>query len=106
MTLPLKTFVWLDHLAFSLLFSSQKDSEKVNIDEAVICLSVASHISVTSEAIVIKLDTVTASVIRIQHVLIVLTLPFIQGHTNLNHENNKCLIISEVVQVYCECLIL
>ena len=30
------------------------------------------------------------------HVLIILT--FIQGHTDLKHENNKCLIISENVQ--------
>ena len=34
----------------------------------------------------------------------VLTLTFTQGHTDLNHENNKCSIISETVQamgVYC-----
>ena len=30
--------------------------------------------------------------------LIILTLNFIQGHTDLNHENNKCLIISETIQ--------
>ena len=30
------------------------------------------------------------------HMLIILT--FIQGHTDFNHENNKCLIISETVQ--------
>ena len=29
------------------------------------------------------------------HVLIILALTFIQGHKNLNHENKKCLIISE-----------
>ena len=32
------------------------------------------------------------------HVLIILTLTFMQGHTNLNHENNKCSIISDFVQ--------
>ena len=32
------------------------------------------------------------------HVLIVLTLTFIQGHTHLDHENDKCLIISETIQ--------
>ena len=31
------------------------------------------------------------------HVLIILTLSFTQGHTDLNHENNKCLIISETI---------
>ena len=32
------------------------------------------------------------------HMLIILTLTFIQGRTDLNHENNKWLIISEAVQ--------
>ena len=32
------------------------------------------------------------------HVLIILALTFIPGHTDLNHENNKCLIISETIQ--------
>ena len=32
------------------------------------------------------------------HMLIILTLTFIQGRTDLNHQNNKCLIISETVQ--------
>ena len=41
------------------------------------------------------------------HMLIILTLTFIQGHTDLNHEKNKCLIISETIQAipfkfYCE----
>ena len=30
--------------------------------------------------------------------LIILTLTFIQGHTDINQENNKCQIISETVQ--------
>ena len=30
--------------------------------------------------------------------VIILTLTFIQGHTDLNRENNECLIISETVQ--------
>ena len=61
------------------------------------------------KAIAIKFDTVIASVTRMHRMLIILTLTFIQGHTDLNHENNKCLIISETVQampikyqVYCE----
>ena len=32
------------------------------------------------------------------NVLIMLALTFIQGHTDLNHEHNKCSIISETVQ--------
>ena len=34
----------------------------------------------------------------IHYMLIILTLTFIQGHTDLNHENNKCSIILETVQ--------
>ena len=41
----------------------------------------------------IKLGTVTASDMLMQHMLIILILTFIQGHTDLNHGNNKCLII-------------
>ena len=62
-------------------------------------LSVACHISETSEAIAIKFDTVTASVTRMHHVLMILTLTFIQGHTDLNYENNnECSIILEAEQ--------
>ena len=50
------------------------------------------------EAIIIKLGTVTASDMRMQHVLIILSLTFIQGHTDRYQENNKCLIISKTVQ--------
>ena len=47
-----------------------------------------------------KLSMVTASdmVNIMHHMLIILTLTFIQGHTDLNRENNKCSIISETVQ--------
>jgi hypothetical protein len=48
--------------------------------------------------IIIKLGTVTASDVRMHHVLIILILTFIQGHSDFNHENNKCLIISETMQ--------
>ena len=41
---------------------------------------------------------VTVSDIRMHRVLIILTLTFIQGHTDQNHENNTCLIISETIQ--------
>ena len=44
----------------------------------------------------VTLGTVTASVTRMHHMLIVLTLTFTHGA--LNHENNTCLIISETIQ--------
>ena len=34
----------------------------------------------------------------IHHVLVILTLSFIQGHTDLNRGNHTCSIISEPVQ--------
>ena len=59
-----------------------------------VCVSLASDSSQTVKAItIIKLGTVTPSDMRMHHVLIVLTLTFIQGHTDHNHENNKCSII-------------
>ena len=63
-----------------------------------VCLSLASGSSETVKVIIIKLGTVKASYMRLHHVLIILTLTFIQGHTDLNHENDKCSIISETVQ--------
>ena len=35
---------------------------------------------------------------RMYYMLTILTLTFIQGRTDLNHEHNKCSIISEIVQ--------
>ena len=71
-----------------------------------VCLSVTSHISETSEAIAITFDTVTASVTRMYHVLIILTLTFIQNHTDINYENNMFDYVrnysSKSHQVYCE----
>ena len=63
-----------------------------------VCLCVASHISETCEAIAITFDTVTASVTRRHHVLIILTLTFIREQTDLNHESNKCSNISNTFQ--------
>ena len=63
-----------------------------------VCLSVVSHISETRKAIAITFKTVTASVTRMHHVFMTLTLTFIQGHTDLNHDNTKCVIISDTVQ--------
>ena len=57
-----------------------------------VCGSITSHISKTSEviAIIIKFDRVTqtASVMRMHHMPFILTVTFIHGHTDLNHENN------------------
>ena len=54
--------------------------------------------SLETVEVIVKLGTVTASDMRMHHVLIVLTLTFIQDHTELNHENDKCSIISETVK--------
>ena len=45
-----------------------------------ICLSLTSDSSETIEVIIIKLGTVTTSDMRMHHMLIILTLTFIQGH--------------------------
>ena len=45
-----------------------------------------------------RLDTLAVWVTRTHRVLIILTLTFIQGHADINHEHNTCLIISETIQ--------
>ena len=65
---------------------------------ACVCVSLAIDSSEAIEVIIITLGTVTASVMVMHYVLILLTLTFIQGHTDLNHENHKYLITSETVQ--------
>ena len=74
-----------------------------------VCLSLTSDSSETIKVTIIKLGTGTASDIWMHHMLIIWTLSFIRGHTYLNHENNKCLIILKTVQAipvmfthYCE----
>ena len=62
------------------------------------CVSLASDSSETVEIIIVKHGVVTASDMGMHHILIILTLTFIQGHTYLNHESNNCLIISETIQ--------
>ena len=61
-------------------------------------VSLANDSLETVEVIIVKLGTDTDSDMGMHHVLLILTLPFIQGHTDLNHENNQCSIISETVQ--------
>ena len=66
-----------------------------------VCLSVRSSLASDSSKtieVIIKLRTVAVSDVRMHHVLIILTLIFTQGHTDLNHEKNKCSIISETFQ--------
>ena len=63
-----------------------------------VCVPFASDSSETINVISIKLGTVTAADMRMHHVFIILTLAFIQAHTNLNHENIKCSIVSETVE--------
>ena len=63
-----------------------------------VCVFLANDSSETVQVFIIKVCMVTASNMRMHHVLITFTLTFIQGHTDLNHENNECLIISETVQ--------
>ena len=74
-------------------------NHNVSLSDLCVCLSVflASDSSETIEVIIIKFGTVTASDMRMHHMLIILTLTFIPGHTDLilHHKNNKCLIISE-----------
>ena len=53
----------------------------------------------TVEIIIVNIGTVTASDMLMRHVFIILTLTGLQGHTDLIHENNKCFIISETLQV-------
>ena len=60
------------------------------------CMSLTSDSPETVEAIIIQLGTATAPDMRIHRVLFILTITFIQGHTDHN-ENNKCSIISETV---------
>ena len=61
-------------------------------------MSLAIGSSENGDVIIVKPDTVTPSDMRKYDVLLILTLTLIQGHTDRNHENNKCLIISETIE--------
>ena len=67
------------------------------------CVSLANDSSETVEVTIVKLGMVTTSDMRKHHVIMILSLTFIQGHTDLNHENNKCLIILETIQAMQVC---
>ena len=68
------------------------------VNQDCVCVSLTSDFSGTVDVIIVNLGMVTASDMRMHHMLIILTMTFIQGHTDRNHENNKCLIISETMQ--------
>ena len=93
-------------LVFLLLYYCLQNDiahfKEENRDRVCLCLCLSVRVSLSSDSsetvIMVNLGTVTASDTRMHHVLIMLTLTFIQGHTDRNHENNKCLIISETVQ--------
>ena len=61
-------------------------------------MSLASNSSETINVIIMQFGTVTASDKIMHQVLMILTLTFIQGHTYVNHESDKCSIISECVK--------
>ena len=61
-----------------------------------VCESLTGDAPETIEVIIIGM--VRTSDMVMHHVLIILSLTFIQGHTILNDDNNKCSIISENVQ--------
>ena len=61
-------------------------------------VSIASDSLETVKVIIIKLGMVTASDMLMHHILVVLTLTFIQGHTDVNYEIITVRLFSEVVQ--------
>ena len=77
-----------------IIFKVAYDFEKFKIDKAKVCLSVCASVclslaidsSEAIEIIIIKVGIVSASDMVMHHVLIILTLTFIQGHRDLNHE--------------------
>ena len=73
-------------LYFLLLKFNVDDAESLCVCMSV-CVSPASVSSETVEVIIIKLGKVTASDMVMHHMFIILTLTFIQGHLDLNHEN-------------------
>ena len=89
------TCVCVPHCPFNL-FLCKNLTKRFKIDEANFCWSVclsvcvwgslASDSSETIEVIIIKLSMVAASDMKMHHILIILSLTFIQGHADLNHE--------------------
>ena len=63
-----------------------------------LCVSLAIDSSETIKVTIITFGMVTTSDMVMHDVLIILTLTFIQDHTHLYYETNKCSSISETVQ--------
>ena len=75
---------------FLLLFLLWK-SLRQNVVYMCMCHCVCVHACVLCMCVCVCLGMVTASDMRMHHVLIILTMTVIQGHTDLNHENNNWL---------------
>ena len=89
---------WPSRCSIGCLFSCLGPLFNGHPKSVYVCVSPARDASETVEVIIIKVCMVTASDMVMHHMLIILTLTFFQCLTDLNHENNKCLIISETVQ--------
>ena len=92
--------LWISNSLLFVVFKVKCYFEKVDDRADLVCLCVCPSQVIPRkllkfEAVIIKHFKVTASDMRMHHMLIVLTLTFIQSRTDLNIENNKCSIISE-----------
>ena len=78
-----------------LFAKSLAEIANFNVDDKSlsVCVFLASDTSESIEVTIINLGTVTASEMLMHHMLIILTLTLIQGHSDLNHGNKKCWII-------------
>ena len=88
LTFTLQRFIWLVHLlivvqlyiVFCFLFAKEKCNVVASTETVSVCVSLASNSSETVEVIIVKLGTMTTSDMRMHHMLIILTLTFIQCH--------------------------
>ena len=86
------TLLWKAGKKIFFVFKVISDFHKVNVDETsacvcvcvCVCVSLASDSSETVEVIIIKLGTITASDMRIHHVLIILTLTSVKVMKTIN----------------------
>ena len=90
----------LDFISIQILsfcFQSPYALKKVNVDEPVsVCMSLANDSSKTIEPIIVTWHSDCHRYLNASHLNY--TDLDLQCHTDLNHENNKCSIISETVQ--------
>ena len=82
----LKSKLKTHHFCFQKVQDRRGKSLCVSVCPSV-CVSLASDSSETIEVIISKLGKVIAPDMRMPHVLIILTLTFSYGHTELNPEN-------------------